>query len=170
MSDSQKSRSWLSRFVRSRLAIVLTTAVIASGLGGTAAAVASNSKAKTQGPVAVKGPPLGTFTTTSGDSPTFPTAGTYFVVVNIGIENQADSPLRGSCGAAQVSSGGAVPGFASAFIVQSGPGVVSGFTFSGMVVVAASNAPATLFIQCMNEAGQKVPHQGVTWWVEKVNT
>jgi hypothetical protein len=169
MSDTQKSRSWLSRFVRSRLVVVLTAAVIASGLGGTAAAVASNSKAKTQGPVVVKGPPLGTFTTTSGDSPTLPTAGTYFVVVKVGIDNTGDSPLRGECGVTAISDGEPVPGgFVGAIIVPSEAGTA--FSFSGMVVVGQFDAPETMQVDCINEAAQRVPNGGASWWVEKVNT
>jgi hypothetical protein len=156
---------------RSRLVVVLTAAVVASGLGGTAAAVASNSKVKTQAPVVVKGPPLGTFTTTSGNSPTLPTAGTYLVVVNVSIENPVDSPLRGNCTAAQLSGGLPVShGFTGAFIVSSGTGTVNGFSFSGMVVVSATDAPVTMAMFCINEAGQHVPNLGATWWVEKVNT
>jgi hypothetical protein len=121
--------------------------------------------------VVVKGPPLGTFTTTSGNSPTLPTAGTYFVVVNVSIENPANSPLRGNCGVAPLSDGLPGPGgFAGVFIVPAGPGIVSGFTFSGMAVVAASDAPTTMVIECANEASQRVPLQSATWWVEKVNT
>jgi len=130
--------------------------------------VASNSKAKTQGPVVVKGPPLGTFTTTSGDSPTLPTAGTYFVVM-VGIDNTGDSPLRGECGVTAISDGEPVPGgFVGAIIVPSEAGTA--FSFSGMVVVGQFDAPETMQVDCINEAAQRVPNGGASWWVEKVNT
>jgi hypothetical protein len=168
MSDSQKSRSWVSRFVRHRLVIVLAFAVIASGLGSTAAALASKSKAKAQAPVAVKGPPLGTFTTASGDSPTLPTAGTYFVVVKVDIQNSGDSPLVGDCGVTATTTGSGFSGFESAIVVA--PQVETAFSLSGMAVVGQFDAPQTMQAACINETGQPVPNEGATWWVEKVNT
>ena len=171
LSDSQKSCSWLSRFVRSRLVLVLSTAVIAFAVGGTAAAVATNSKATTQGPVAVKGPPLGTFTTTSGQSPVLPSAGTYSVVVRVGIASVPNTPLRGFCEVQpRDSAGDPVPGgFGDAILV---PPTVAGesFSFAGMVVVDIVHAPETMTVDCVDETGAGgIVVTATDWWVAKAN-
>ena len=167
MSDLEKSRSLISRLARSRLVIAVTATVVASGLGGSVAAVASSSKTKTQGTVAVKGPLLGTFTTASGNAgPTLPDVGTYFVVVEAAIIGPSASAISGTC---NVETSEPFI-FSGSFSLPANSAFNGRFSFSGMLVVSNGNQPALTEIVCKTFDGPVFKPDNAQWWVEKVNT
>jgi hypothetical protein len=123
------------------------------------------------GPTGPAGAPGLDFTTGTGaNSPTLSTAGTYFVVVRVAIENDTPNAIVGNCGVGDGNSMFVI-GFNQALV--SGPGTGATESFSGVITVPQAAAPASLQVACNDDSSRlnTVPQAAdPVWWVAKVPT
>jgi hypothetical protein len=115
------------------------------------------------------GPPGLAFTTGTGqDSLNLGAAGTYFVVVRAGLENNSQNPLVGTCGIGDPSSDN-VQAFSQPFVIPRGATAIE--SFSGMLIVTQGPGPASARIDCTvdDASGTAVTLAGdPRWWAAKL--
>jgi hypothetical protein len=116
------------------------------------------------------GPPGLAFTTGTGqDSLNLGAAGTYFVVVRAGLENNSQNPLVGTCGIGDPSSDN-VQAFSQPFVIPRGATAIE--SFSGMLIVTQGPGPAaSARIDCTvdDASGTAVTLTGdPRWWAAKL--
>ena len=110
------------------------------------------------------GPPGPGYQFTHSTSLATPSAGTYFVVVEVALA-EGDAPVTGYCGVTYITSEiqGALFGGAFALPDNSGGGIWPPFSFSGIAVVPAGTQQ--LNVSCKDTSGNPVIPESSDWWV-----
>src|SRR5205807_9639208 len=102
--------------------------------------------------------------TASGTTgPTLTQAGTYFVIVQAGIDNSGTSSLSGTCRVAALHMADRpFDSFNGAFNLPAR--AAAAFSFSGMLVVGSGQTPATTQFACLDNSGNAVTPTSAKWW------
>lgn len=112
-------------------------------------------------------PPGLKFTTGSGTTgPTLSKAGTYFVVVKVGLPSSGKTALTGDCFVQDEPDED--DSFYGAFVVPTGASKLPTvpYSFAGMLTVTATE---TLNVSCNDASNNPVTPSPISWWVAPVS-